>query len=286
VASQLRAVVVLTTLATSFAVSWHLGLWLVFLTMAATGIALAAGEQLGERVLAQRAAALALYMPVGESEASAIEPVVAADLAASAVSDTELLDHTITRAEHTIVDPWLRALATERLQLARDLVATGNLPSPPRVLHVLASRPARLMAVVATFGLTLAAAGTRNHLLLVALAVSVAAVGIGQGESRRRQRLPLVLCEEAATPLPRGLVFIREFSVVGALSSITSSRQRVLARAISLVSARRGPRCEVAVQRLLRATRRAPDQPPPTLTHDVLAWAVAAAAATVVIEVL
>lgn len=282
----MRAVVVVTTLAAVFAVAWQFGLWLVVVPMAATGIALIVSEQLGERVLAQRAAALALYLPEGESEASDLEPVVAADLAASAVSDPELLDHTATRAEQTIVDPWLRALATERLQLARDLAVGGDLPAPPRVLNVLATRSVRLTALVATFTVALGAATTGNHLLLVVFTLSVAAVGIGHGEARRRRRLPPVLCEEAATPPPQGLVLIPEFSVVAALASLTSSRRRVLARAVSLVSARRDTRGEVAVQRLKLATRRAPNRPQPTLTQDVLAWAVTAAATTVLIEVL
>lgn len=285
-ASHLRALVVLMTMGSVFAVAWHLEMWLIPVAMVATATTLVVGEQLGERVLAQRAATLALYVPEGEAEASELEQAIAADLAANAVSDPEVLDHTVTRAEQTIADPWLRALATERLQLARDLAGGGDLPSPPGALNVLVRREVRLMALVTAFGLALAAAATRNQPLLVVFTLSVAAVGMGHGEARRRQRLLVVLCEEASAPPPQGLVLIPEFSVVAALASLTSSRRRVLARAISLVSAGRGHEREVALQRLALATRRVPARPRPTLTHDVLAWAAVTTAATIGIKVL
>ncbi len=93
-ASHLRALVVLMTLASVFAVAWHLEVWLIPVVMAATATALVVGEQLGERVLAQRAATLALHVPEGEVEATDLEQAIAADLAANAVSDPEVLDHT------------------------------------------------------------------------------------------------------------------------------------------------------------------------------------------------
>lgn len=285
-ASHLRPLVVLMILASVFAVAWHLEVWVIPVAMAATATALVVGEQLGERVLAQRAATLALYVPEGEAEASELEQAIAADLAANAVSDPEVLHHTVTRAEQTIADPWLRALATERLQLARELAGGGDLPSPPGALNVLARRDVQVMALVATFGLALAAAATRNHPLLVVFTLSVAAVGMGHGEAQRRQRLLVVLCEEASAPPPQGPVLIPEFSVVAALASLTSSRRRILARAISLVSARRGHEREVALQRLVLATRGVPVRPRPTLTHDVFAWAAVATAATVAVTVL
>lgn len=284
--SRLRPLVLLMTLASVFAVAWHLELWLIPVAMAATATALVVTEQLGERVLAQRAATLALYVPEGEAEASELELAIAADLAATAVSDPEVLGRTVTRAEQSIADPWLRALATERLQLARDLAGGGDLPSPPVALNVLARRDVQLVAVVATFGLALAAAATRNHPLLVVFTLSVAAVGMGHGEAQRRQRLFVVLCEEASAPPPQGPVLIPEFSVVAALASLTSSRRRVLARAISLVSPRRGHEREVALQRLALATKGVPVRPRPTLTHDVFAWAAVATAATIGVTVL
>lgn len=285
-ASRLRPLVVLMTLGSVFAIAWHLEVWVIPIAMAATATALVVGEQLGERVLAQRAATLALYVPEGEAEASEVEQAIAADLAATAVSDPEVLDHTVTRAEQSITDPWLRALATERLQLARDLAGGGDLPSPPGALSVLAWREVRLMALVVTFGLALAAAATRNHPLLVVFTLNVTAVGMGHGEARRRQRLLVVLCEEASAPPPQCPVLIPEVSVVAALASLTSSRRRVLARAISLVSAGRWHEREVALQRLVLATRGVPVRPRPTLTHDVFAWAAVATAATVGVMVL
>ncbi len=285
-ASRIRPLVVLITLAAVFGAAWRLGLWLIVVTMAATAIALVVCEQLGERLLAHRAAALALYVPEGETEPSGLEQVLAADLAASAVSDTELLDHAVARAQRLIPDPWLLALATERLQMAKDLAESEDFPPPPRLLTGLARPAVRRATVAVSFGLAVAAAATRNHLMLVVLTAGVAAAAIGYGEARRRQELSLVLCGEAATAPASALVLVRELSVVVALSSLTSSRRRVLAKAISLVPAGPGTQRETALQRLAGAARRAPDRPRPTLTQDVCIWVVTAAATTAVLEVL
>src|SRR5688500_20268387 len=97
--SRLRPLGALVASALTFATAWHLELWLVVIAMSAAAIALIIGERLEEHMLAQRAAALALYAPRGKVEGSRLEETVVADLAAVAAGDTALLEYTVILAE-------------------------------------------------------------------------------------------------------------------------------------------------------------------------------------------
>ena len=285
-ASSIPTAAVTVALAAAFGVAWHLGLWLAVVAMVATAITLVACQRLGELVVARRAAAWALYAPQGTTPASHLERTLAADLATVAVGDASVLDHSITRAHDTIADPWVRGLAVERLQLAKELLADGALPHPPPPLEALAAPATRWTAVAATVGLTLAAVATRQHLLLVPLTLTMVVVAIGWGEARRRDRLPRLLCQEASAPPPRGVILMPESAVVAALSSLTGSRRRVLADAMALVVHRRSPRGDLGLHRLTLARQCGCPQPRPTLTTAVVSWAVCAAVIVVVLAVL
>ena len=285
-ASAIPTAAVTVALAAGFGVAWHLGLWLVVVAMAATAITLLACQRLGELVVARRAATWAVYAPQGTTPASHLERTLAADLATVAVGDASVLDHSITRAHDTIADPWVRGLAVERLQLAKELLADGALPHPPPALEALAAPATRWTAVTATVGLTLAAGATRQHLLLVPLTLSIVVVAIGGGEARRRDRLPSLLCREASAPPPRGVILMPESAVVAALTSLTRSRRRVLAEAMALVAHRSSPRRDLGLHRLTLARRCDCPPPGPTLTSAVVSWALFAAGIVVALAVL
>lgn len=285
-ASSIPTAAVTVALAAGFGVAWRLGLWLAVVAMVATAVTLVACQRLGDLVVARRAATWALYAPQGTTPASHLERTLAADLATVAVGDTNVLDHSITRAHHTIADPWVRGLAVERLQLAKELLADGALPQPPPALEALAAPATRWTAVTATVGLTLAAGATRQHLLLVPLTLSMAVVAIGWGEVRRRDRLPSLLCQEASAPPPRGVILMPESAVVAALSSLTASRRRVLSGAMALVVHRRSPRRDLGLHRLTFARQCGCPPPGPTLTSAVVVWAVCAAGFVVALAVL
>ena len=272
-------------LAAGFGVAWHLGWWLVVVAMVATAVTLVACQRLGELVVARRAATWAVYAPQGTTPASGLERTVAADLATVAVGDASVLDHSITRAHDSIGDPWVRGLAVERLQLAKELLADGGLPPAPPALEALAAPATRWMAITATVGLTLAAGATRQHVLLVPLTLSLVVVAIGWGEARRRDRLPSLLCKEASAPPPRGVIVMPESAVVAALTSLTGSRRRVLADAMALVADRRSPRRDLGLHRLTLA-RQCGCPLRPTLTSAVVSWAVCAAGIVVALAVL
>lgn len=284
-ASSIPTAAVTVALAAGFGAAWHLGLWLAVVAMVTTAMTLVACQRLGELVVARRAATWALYAPQGRTPAGRLERTVAADLASVAVGDAGVLDHSITRAHDTIGDPWVRGLAVERLQLAKELLADGALPLPPPALKALAALAARWTAAIATVGLTLAAGATRQHLLLVPMTLSMVVVAIGWGEARRRDRLPSLLCKEASATPPEGLILMPESAVVAALTSLTGSRRRVLADAMALVVHRRTPRRDLALHRLTLA-RQCGCPTGPTLTSAVVSWAVCAAGIVVVLAVL
>lgn len=273
-------------LGAAFAGAWHLKLWLIVVTMAAVAVALAVCERLGESALAQRAAAWALYAPHGVTEGSDIEGTIVADLASTAVADTTLLEASAACVANTIADPWLRALATERLQLAKNLTDRSELPRPPLPLNLLARRGSRVAATVATLGLGLAVAATRQELLLVPFTLGLAVVGTACGEARRREGMPQILCDEACIAPQQGLLLMPEFAIVAALASLTSSRTRVLGMAASLVLRAQAPHREVALSRLTRAAPATSDRVGPTLTRVVLVWALVSAAEVLMIGVL
>lgn len=285
-ASRIPTVAVGVVLAIAFGVAWQLGLWLVVVAMVATAITLVACERLGQLSVARRAAAWAVNAPQGTTPASHLERTVAADLATAAVGDPTVLDRSISRAQHTIADPWARALAVERLQLAKKLIVDDALPQPPRVLKALTAWATRWTAATATLGFALAAGATRQHLLLVPLTLSIVVVAIGWGETRQRDRLPPLLCQEASAPPPQGVILMPESAVVAALASLTGSQRRVLADAMALVSHRRSPQRALGLHRLELACRFGCPRRGPTLTSAVISWAVGAAGVVIALAVL
>ncbi|MGQ0431521.1 MAG: hypothetical protein ACT452_03825 [Microthrixaceae bacterium] len=271
--------------AAAFAVSWHLGLWLIVVAMAATAIALPAYERLGEHALAQRAAAWALYAPHGGGASNGVERTLAADLTTTATGDTHVLDASISQAERTITNPWLRALATERIELAKRLAADYDLPPPPALLRGIATRGVCLAAVVSTTVLTLTAAATRHDLVLIPLTLSIIVLGIAYGEAQRRRTLPRVLCKEASKLPPPEQLITTESTVIGALESLTAGHKRVLTHAAAIAARAGRAQRDLALRRLARVDRMSFRQCEPTLTRATITWGTTAVLMVTAIEV-
>jgi hypothetical protein len=272
-------------LGAGFALAWRLELWLIVVGMAALVLTLITQEQIEERALAQRAAACALHAPEG-GDGTALEQTLAADLATTADADMKTLQAAISHVEQAIADPWLRSLAIERLALAKRLVAESALPSPLTLTRALAARRTQATIATATVLLVLAAVVTRYVALFIPITVGVVALVISLREVRQRDALPRHLWEDASTePPPRGWA-ISEPSVVAALGALTGGRTRVLDRAAAIVNRTRGQRTDGALRRLNEARRVHARRRPRTLTRPGLAWATAAAAFVLAVEVV
>ena len=214
--------------------SWLLGLWLVVVGAGAGAMTLVLLEWLDARSSAHRAATLALRVPDTASDPTGYEHIVAADLAAVAVADLAVLAAARRHAERSINDPWLRALAGERLEVAEQLVSSGQLARAPVPKWLVAGG-----IVGGGIGFTalcaLAHAITGNPAFVVALTTALGATTTVSSERLRRRRLPGVLCEAAATPPVPGLFVMPEPAVVQALAILADGRPGVLSTAIKHV---------------------------------------------------
>lgn len=283
---RVRSVSLFLLLSAGFVGAWRLGLWLLVVTMATTATTLALCDVLARRCLAYRAAVWALHAPVGEVDPDVLERVLAADLAASAAMSAEVLGAAASRTETTITDPRVRALAGERIESAQRLSYAHHLPSPPRLLATLATRAARVGAAGATATLTVAAAVTREELLLIPLPLALTTLAIAHGEARRRRTLPPVLCQEASTPPASGQLLMPEAAVAAALARLAGGHRGVLERAAFLVAEFDTDQRPLALARLRAARHLVGAGRSATLAATSAGWALSATIVAVVIEVL
>ena len=262
-------------LATAFAVSWHFGVWLIVCAMAATAAGLVTAERIGERLAAGRVAVWALHVPHGPADRSAMEHLLAADLAAVAGGCRRLLHDSAAYTEASIEDPWVRALATERLRRAEALAAGQSMRHSSLGVDLVSSRTAQVSALLATPGTAMVAAATQHPVTLLAVAVCIAALGIGHGEARRRLGARDVLQDLSRIDPSPGAFVIPDWALVAALRSLAGSRRRVLERAATRIPDHGEPRATMALSRLTEATRGARGHDL-SLTKAVVGWCGAA----------
>lgn len=280
--SLIAAVLVAT--ASLVAVSWAFGLWLVVVGVAAGAITIVLAEQLLERRLAHRAATWALQAPDASSEPAELERVIAADIASIALADSDVLAAATRRAERTVDDPWLRALAVERFDHAERLVASGEvLPVP--VPTGLTIRRCVVLGIGVVTACTVGAAITRHHLFLVPLTAALSVTVTAWNERCRRALLPRLLSEEATTPPVSSVFVIPEPATVQAIASLAAGRPGVLpsaARAVRRASRADGLRAE---KRLRQAAARCGQQKQ-RVARTTGVWAIVTVVAVLVAEVL
>lgn len=269
--------------AVAFAVSWHLGVFLVIAVLPAAALTMLAHDRVVDRCDGGRAAALAIAAPEGIAEPAAIERIIAADLSATALGDEGILDGAINRASRTIDDPWQRALALERLEAAKTFLAEVNLVRGG-TFPILGSRTAHIVAGSCTALAVTGALITGQEWLLAPHVLAFAALGMTHAQLRRSHHLQVLLVSQATAPPANAAVVIREAAVTSAIGDLTAGRPRVRRCARALITRWPGPERE-------RANRRLDVVPSPRvhlsrIDRDVLVFTVAAAAATAVIEIV
>lgn len=270
------------TAAVVVAVSWHLELMLVVVATPAAAISLMAQELLVERMDGRRVAALALTAPDGRSDISALERIVAADLAAASLGDPAVLDTTAALASKTVDDAWSRALVGERVEAAKGFLMDTPLGARPR-LRVLSTKPA-VPAAVATLVACLAGVVATGHkALLLPIVLAVASLSAALAEHRRLAALSRLLLGEALTEPARGCIVMPESAVVDATRAMTAGRTRVRRVAHAIAAAWPEPERSTGIRRLTTETKE--PRRLSSLDRAVIAGAVVAVTLTVALEI-
>ena len=243
-----RAVVVVGV-AAAFALAWRHELFLIVIVMPAAAVTLSVHARNIDRSHARRAAALALVAPTGVSDPAALERLVAADLAAASLGDSEIIEGALALAEETIDDPWQRALACERLGAATYML-TGT-PFTGGTTGAAWRRPwVRVSGVMVVAGLLVAIAATEHKALLVPLALAFGTLTFALSETRRAEGLRSLLVRQTSMDPANGQVVVPDEAVRAAIRSLVSNNPRVRAAASSIVEAWPGPEHVVARCRL------------------------------------
>jgi len=121
--------VVLTSLGVAaFAAAWHFGLWMVVAAGLSAAGTLVHGDVSHRWWLESRLAAWALHAPHGRCPPQGLEGAISPDLAAISGGDLDVIDRGQRLVEADSRDPWQRAMASERLTAAADLVRAGAVP--------------------------------------------------------------------------------------------------------------------------------------------------------------
>lgn len=276
--------VVLVGVAGLFALSWRHELYLIVVALPAAAITLLVHDHLADRADARRVAALALVAPTGVADATALERIVAADLAAAALGDLLILDEAIGRAEHSIDDTYQRALACERLEAAKD-VLSGAAFHESHPLAVLRKPHVRGFSAGAVAVALIAVVATGHKLLLAPLALAFAAITLTYGELRRANQLQALLVHRATTEPAAGYLLVPGTAIVSAIRHLADGRPRVARIAHSLIAAWPGRERDEAMRRLEAAvgtgTRHLS-----RVDRDVAACAIAAGVLVAAMEVL
>lgn len=112
----------------AFAAAWHFGLWMVVAAGLSAAGTLVHGDVSHRWWLESRLAAWALHAPHGRCPPQGLEGAISPDLAAISGGDLDVIDRGQRLVEADSRDPWQRAMASERLTAAADLVRAGAVP--------------------------------------------------------------------------------------------------------------------------------------------------------------
>lgn len=275
---------VLVGVAALFGLSWRHELYLIVVALPAAAITLVVHDRLSVRADARRVAALALMAPTGVTDATAVERMVAADLAAAALGDPVILDQAIGRAGHSIGDAYQRALACERLEAAKAVLSGAAFDKPGALAVLRKAHVGVLSATVVAIALV-AVVATEHKLLLAPLALALAAFTLTFGELRRAEQLQALLVREATADPAVGRVLVPDTAIVAAIGHLAYGRPGVARIARALVTSWPGPERNDALRRLDAVGLTSNPHLSP-VKGDVAAYAVAAAVFLAALEAL
>lgn len=271
--------VVLTSLGVAaFAAAWHFGLWMVVAAGLSAGGTLVHGDVSHRWWLESRLAAWALHAPHGRCPPQGLEGAISPDLAAISGGDLDVIDRGQRLVEADSRDPWQRAMASERLTAAADLVRAGAVP--PTRGH---QRGLGFATTAATAGVAVVLVishPTRQEWFVVFLSPALVALCIVWRNQYRRRVLRPSLIVQAVGVVPVVPMQVPEAGVGAILITLAEGDARLLQHAAVLASDSTAPSSDVdvALARLRDASLAINHRRPVSQQALVAWWAIASAA--------
>ena len=241
-------------IALAMAASWALGLWLIVLALFSAVVVLARQCVLSRHRLPIRLLAWALHAPHGPNPPVAIEHAIAVDLAVISEGHLDCLDRAQVVLRDGVDDPWRRALAEERLTIAKSLVQSGCLAGVKPHQETSADRFRRSAGAVIMIVLLALGNMTQSRWWLLPLAVLQTLLTIEcvhLYESRRG--IPELLASSSLQDPIEGLFVMAEHEVARSLVVLAGDDQRMIRRALSLLHHQEVPEHPHAHSRLVLA---------------------------------
>lgn len=223
-------------LALAMAASWALGLWLIVLGLFSVIVVLARQRFLSRHRLPIRLIAWALHAPHGPSPPVAIEHAIAVDLAVISEGHLDRLDRAQVVLGDAVDDPWRRALADERLTMARNLVESGRLVGVKPHHETSADRFRRSAAAVIMIVLLALGNLTQSRWWLLPLAVVHALLTLECVHLYEcRRGIPKLLASSSLQDPIEGPFVMPEREVARSLVVLAGNDQRIIRRALDLL---------------------------------------------------
>lgn len=212
--------------------AWILGLWLVVIALFCAGVVFGRQRARKRTRTPARLAAWAVHAPHGTSPPAALEHAIAVDIAVVCWGHVECLHRARLAVEDQVDDPWRRALASERLANAYDLLASGCLAGVGAQVETGAARLRRSAVAMAMTVLVALGSFTQSRWWLLPLAVVSALLTLEFADlAERRRLLPGLLASEALQDPARGSFVMLETHVVRSIAALAGNDRLVLRRA-------------------------------------------------------
>ena len=241
-------------IALAMVASWALGLWLVVLGLFSMVVVLCRQRFLSRHRLPIRLIAWAVHAPHGPSPPVAIEHAIAVDLAVISEGHLDRLDRAQVALGDAVDDPWRRALADERLTMAKNLVESGRLVGVKPHHDTSAHRFRRSAAAVIMIVLLALGNLTQSRWWLLPLAVVHALLTLECVHLYEcRRGIPELLAARSLQDPIEGPFVMPEHEVARSLVVLAGNDQRIIQRALGLLRHKEALEHPQAHRRLVHA---------------------------------
>ena len=222
--------------ALAMAAAWALGLWMIVLGIFSVVVVLARQRFLARHRLPVRLVAWAVHAPQGLSPPVALEHAIAVDLAVISEGHLDRLDRAQVVLGDEVDDAWRRALATERLTLAKNLIETGRLVGVSAGRETSAAGRRRSTAAVVMIVVLAMGHMTQSRWWLVPLAMVHALLVLEFVDLYEcRRGIPELLASQSLQDPVQGPFVMPEEEVARSLVVLAGNDQVIIQRALDLL---------------------------------------------------